>query len=103
MPKAAKKSSSEQSVPPSEASEDNDTQAESSNSDQEPDPEVSFHPTVHLLTTHTMFIPYIEGPKMNWTVDDGLYHRFLKWRLKCETILTVNWQTYLPNRSVKMV
>ena len=24
---------------------------------------------------------------MNWTVDIGLYHRFLKWRLKCETIL----------------
>ena len=24
---------------------------------------------------------------MNWTVDNGLYHRFLKWRLKCETIL----------------
>ena len=24
---------------------------------------------------------------MNWTVDDGLYHRFLKWQLKCEKIL----------------
>ena len=24
---------------------------------------------------------------MNWTMDDGLYHRFLKWCLKCETIL----------------
>ena len=24
---------------------------------------------------------------MNWTMDDGLYHRFLKWHLKCETIL----------------
>ena len=24
---------------------------------------------------------------MNWMVDDGLYHRFLKWHLKCETIL----------------
>ena len=34
-----------------------------------------------------MFMPYIEGPKMNWTVDDGLYHRFLKWHLKCESIL----------------
>ena len=34
-----------------------------------------------------MFMPYIEGPKINWTVDDGLYHRFLKWHLKCETIL----------------
>ena len=24
---------------------------------------------------------------MDWTVKDALYHRFLKWHLKCETIL----------------
>ena len=24
---------------------------------------------------------------MDWTVNDGLYHRFLKWHLKCENIL----------------
>ena len=24
---------------------------------------------------------------MEWTVNDGLYHRFLKWKLKCENIL----------------
>ena len=24
---------------------------------------------------------------MNWTMDDGLYHRFPKWHLNCETIL----------------
>ena len=30
-----------------------------------------------------MFMPYIEGPKMDWTVNDSLYHRFLKWKLKC--------------------
>ena len=24
---------------------------------------------------------------MNWTVNDGLYHRFLKWHLECKTIL----------------
>ena len=33
-----------------------------------------------------MFMSYIEGPKMDWTVYDGLYHRFLKWYLKCENI-----------------
>ena len=32
-------------------------------------------------------MPYIEGPKMDWMVNDGLYHRFLKWCLKCENIL----------------
>ena len=34
-----------------------------------------------------MFMPYIEGPKMDWTVNDSLYHKFLKWKLKCENIL----------------
>ena len=28
-------------------------------------------------------MPYIEGPCMDWTVNDNLYHRFLKWHLKC--------------------
>ena len=34
-----------------------------------------------------MFMPYIEGLKLDWTVNDSLYHRFLKWKLKCENIL----------------
>ena len=33
------------------------------------------------------YMPYIEGPKMNWTFNDALYYRFLKWKLKCENIL----------------
>ena len=31
-------------------------------------------------------MPYKEGPKMDWIVNDALYHRFLKWKLKCENI-----------------
>ena len=34
-----------------------------------------------------MYMPYIEGPKMDWTVNDSLYHRFLKWKIKCKNIL----------------
>ena len=34
-----------------------------------------------------MFMSYKEYPKMDWTVNDDLYHRFLKWHLKCENIL----------------
>ena len=74
-------------MPPSEEHESIDTQAETSSSGQESDPEVSFHPTLTSHPTPTMFMLYIEGPKRNWTMDDGLYHRFLKWHLKCETIL----------------
>ena len=25
-----------------------------------------------------MYMPYTEGPKMDWTINDGLYHRFVK-------------------------
>ena len=32
-------------------------------------------------------MPYIEGLQMDWTVNDHLYHRFLKWHLKCKNIL----------------
>ena len=34
-----------------------------------------------------MFMPYIEGPRMDWTVNDSLYHQFLKWHFKCKNIL----------------
>ena len=92
-----KKSSQEQSPPPSEEHESVDTQAEISASDEDQDPDVSFHPAVPLPNVPTMFMPYIEGPKMNWTVDDGLYHRFLKWHLKCKTILDCELAK-LPNK-----
>ena len=39
-------------------------------------------------------MPCIEGPKMNWTVIDGLYHGFLNWHLKCENILDVSLPCY---------
>ena len=43
-----------------------------------------------LQTQLQQFVPYIEGPKMDWTVNDGLYHQFLKWKLKCKNIWIVN-------------
>ena len=54
------------------------SQEELSSSDQEPDPEVIFQSQRQLQPVPSMFMPYIEGPKMDWTVNDGLYHRFLK-------------------------
>ena len=86
MPKAMKKSVREQSPPPSDDRNSTDS-AEASDSDHNQDPDVSFHPVVPPNQVPTMFMPYIEGPKMNWTVNDSLYHRFLKWQLKCKTIL----------------
>ena len=60
---------------------------EHSSSDQEPDPEITVHPSRQPQPFPSMFMPYIEGPKMDWTVNDGLYHKFLKWCLNCENIL----------------
>ena len=34
-----------------------------------------------------MYMPYIEGLKIDWTFNDALYDRFLNWKLKCENIL----------------
>ena len=70
---------------------------ESLHSDQNEDLEVSFHPC-HTPIPPTnpagppsiptgMYMPYIEGPRMDWTVNDDLYHCLLKWHLKCENIL----------------
>ena len=56
-------------------------------SSSEQDQEVIFHPSHVQQVIPGMFMSYIEGPKMDWTVSDGLYHRFLKWHLKCENIL----------------
>ena len=81
-----KKSVREQSPPPSDDCNSTDS-VEASDSDHNQDPDVSFCPVVPPNQVPTMFMPYIEGPKMNWTVNDSLYHRFLKWQLKCKTIL----------------
>ena len=75
---------------------------ESSSSDQEQDPEVFLQPSqVQILPS--IFMPYIEGPKMDWTVNDGLYHRFLKWHLKCENILECELAMLPEKRQCKKV
>ena len=87
MPKATKSSTQgnnqlslpEEMVPSS--------QEKLSSSEQEPNPEVSFHQFRPPQSVPSMFMPNIEDSKMDWTVNNGLYHRFLKWLLKCENIL----------------
>ena len=83
MPKATKSSAKgnnqlsqpEEMVPSS--------QEEVSSSEQEPDPEVSFPQFRPPQPVPSMFMPYIEGPKMDWMVNGGVYHRFSKLHLKC--------------------
>ena len=71
------------------------TEEEPMSSDHEEAPKVSFHPhqppsphpVGQLLPAAGIYMPYIEGPHMDWAVNDHLYHRFLKWNLKCKNIL----------------
>ena len=50
-----------------------------------------------------IFMPYIEDPKKDWTVNDGLYHRFFKWHLKCENILECELDMLPERRQCKKV
>ena len=50
-----------------------------------------------------MYVPYIEGPKMNWTVDDSLYNRFIKWKIKCKNILDCELAMLSEARKCKKV
>ena len=60
----------------------------------------------HLQVKHNlcppMFMPYIEEPKMDWNVNDGLYHSFLKWKLKCgENVLDCELATFPESKKVQ--
>ena len=87
------------------------TQEEPTSSDHEEDPEVSFHPhqsppphpVGQLLPVRDIYMPYIECPCMDWTVNDHLYHRFLKWCLKCNNILECKLTALLEFQQCKKV
>ena len=88
MPKASKSSAWEEAQVSTQQEAIETSQEELPSSDQETDSEVTFNPPRQQpQVVPSMFLPYIEGPKMDWTVNDGLYHRFLKWHFKCENIL----------------
>ena len=87
MPKATKSSVQGNNQVPLPEEMVPSSQEELSSSEQELDPQVSFHKVRPPQPVPSMYMPYIEGPKMDWTVNDGFYHMFLKWCLKCENIL----------------
>ena len=34
-----------------------------------------------------IMVLYVEGPKMDWTIDDALHSRFIRLKIKCENTL----------------
>ena len=83
MPKSNKTSSHKIENNPSQ---DEANIHEESSSEQENDQEVIVNQAHAQQVIPSMFAPDIEGPKMDWTVNDGLYHRFLKWKFSCGNI-----------------
>ena len=75
---------------------------EESSSGQEPDQEVILNQSHVKQGVPSMFMTYIKGPKME-CVTNGLYHRFLKRRLKCENILECELAILAERRKCKKV
>ena len=91
MPKATKKSNRVENASENEYQADSNLSHESSSDEQEVffNPQPSASNTVQEVPSMNMhiYMPYIEGPSMDWTVHDNPYNRFLKWKLKCAKIL----------------
>ena len=75
MPRTTKSAKASRSAT-KKIQDESSTHEESLSSDKEQDPEVFIQPSMAQLLAN-VFMPYSEGPKMDWTVNDGLYHRFL--------------------------
>ena len=82
MPKATKSAQCEKHTIENVVLLEEVSEQEETNSDQEQedvDLEVFFQPQPSSTQVMpSMYMPYIEGPTMEWTVNDGLYNRFLK-------------------------
>ena len=90
MPKSKKSATGNPATLPSEETDVPSQPEESTSSEPKSDVEISFHrprPQAVPQIIPNVFMPYIEGPHMEWIVNNGLYYRFLKWRLKCKNIL----------------
>ena len=72
----------------------------------EPEQEVFTHnpqPNMHQPVYTSLYMPYKEGLKMDWMVNDALYHRFLKWKLKCKNILECELAALMEHQKCKKV
>ena len=88
MSKATKSAQYEQCIIENVVLPEETSDQEETSSDQEQ--EIILQPQTHPSQAQafpSMFMPFIEGPKMDWTVNDGLYNRYLKQKLKCKNIL----------------
>ena len=96
MPKSSKNTQHEQHTNETVLPEEETSYEQETDSEQE----VFVRPQQDSIS---MYVPYTEGPKMNWTVDDSLYKRFIKWKIKCENILDCELAMLSEARKCKKV
>ena len=90
MPQATKSTKGQSTSMMAETTDEVSQDETSLHEESEPEQEVFINPSnpqAHQPVYPSMYMPYIEGPKMDWTVNDALYHRFLKFKIKCKNIL----------------
>ena len=74
--------------------------------ESEPEQEVFINPSnpqVHQPVYPNTYMPYIQVPKRDWMVNNVLYHRFLKWKLKYKNILECEHATLCECQKCKKV
>ena len=90
MPCAVRATKSPSTSVMTEAEEEASHDETSTHEESELEQEVTInnpHPNAPQPVYTNMYMSYFKGPKMDWAVNDALYHRFLKWKLKCKNIL----------------
>ena len=105
MPKATRQFACVTSYSENKLQEDSNCSQESSSEDEVviQSPQFTQSSTSQMQATKPMYMPYIEGPNMDWTVNDNLYHRFLKGKIKCENILDCELAMLSEARKCKKV
>ena len=89
MPHAVRETKGPSTSVLTETEEEASHDESSTHEESEPEQEVYInhtHPNAPQPVYTNMYMPYVEGPKMDWMVNNALYHRFLKWKLKCKNI-----------------
>ena len=80
MPHAVKVTKDPSTSVLTETEEEASHDESSTHEESEPEQEVYInhpHPNAPQPVYTNMYMPYIKGPKMDWRVNDALYHRFL--------------------------
>ena len=85
MPKRARKSHHVDNTSENELQADSNLSHESSSNDEVVSQNPQFKPPIsQVQAMQQIYMPHIKRPKMDRTVNDSLYHRFIKWKTKCE-------------------